>query len=216
MFHGFQPYQRPQLVADVAHQVVDVAGVGVPVLGRAVFELGDHDRRRGSAFGSLRRRGLTGSGSGGIPSAEVWRSGFFRGGGPHVPSLRGLAEQWRRAGASQEEYRQQSGPTRAPSHPHVLPCGSQANAWFRGWRLHEPDVDHVCLFGRREPAQGWVESDRLLVVFGCLNVLTVEDEEQLVLHLDRRFLRPLEAPELAPPDDLARLRVDERPGAAAC
>ena len=31
--------------ADVAHQVIDVAGVGVPVLGGAIFELGDHQGR---------------------------------------------------------------------------------------------------------------------------------------------------------------------------
>ena len=36
---------QAQFVAAVPHQVVDVAGIGVPVLGRAVLELGHHQRR---------------------------------------------------------------------------------------------------------------------------------------------------------------------------
>ncbi len=45
----------------------------------------------GSAFGSLRRSGTAGNGKGGIASALVCRSGFLRGGGPQVPSLRSAA-----------------------------------------------------------------------------------------------------------------------------
>src|SRR5207253_510350 len=50
----------------------------------------------GSALGSLRRSGTAGSGKGGMPSAEVCRCGFLRGGGPQVPSLRFV---WARAAA---------------------------------------------------------------------------------------------------------------------
>src|SRR3954471_16363440 len=87
-FIGFQPYHRPRALRTWRIRLSTSPGsvfqsCVVPYSILAIISGG-----AGSAWGSLRRRGTAGRGRGGIPSAEVCRSGFLRGGGPHVPSLR--------------------------------------------------------------------------------------------------------------------------------
>ena len=69
------------------------ARCGFPLEGAMVLlahngMLPHYEPARGEKKISLRRKGVAGSGSGGIPSAEVCRWGFLRGGGPHVPRRR--------------------------------------------------------------------------------------------------------------------------------
>src|SRR5215217_4013304 len=94
----FQPYHRPTLLRTCRIRLSMSPGsvfqsCVVPYSIFAIIKGG-----AGSAFGSLRRSGTAGKGRGGMPSADVCRSGFLRGGGraveeetPAIDAVHGLA-----------------------------------------------------------------------------------------------------------------------------
>ena len=85
---------QAQLVAAVPHQVVDVAGIGVPVLGRTVLELGHHQGRSrlGLRFAATQRghgqRQRRESLGGGVTLGVLTRRGTT---GPQPARLRRLS-----------------------------------------------------------------------------------------------------------------------------